>query len=49
MFICRFLSDNVCPPKLTGEGGNGSLIERSARFVSLIPRKYACKMLEGTE
>jgi hypothetical protein len=49
IFICRYLSDNVSPPKLTGEGGSGSLIERAARYVSLIPRKYTCKLLSGTE
>lgn len=49
IFICRYLSDNISPPKLTGEGGSGSLIERAARYVSLIPRKYSCKLLEGTE
>ena len=48
-FICRYLSDNISPPKLTGEGGAASLIERCARFVSLIPRKWDCKLLEGTE
>lgn len=25
------------------------MIERAARYVSLIPRKYNCKLLEGTE
>lgn len=47
VFICRYLSDAVSPPKL--QDGSGSLIERCARFVSLIPRRHNCRLLEGTE
>jgi hypothetical protein len=48
IFICRYLSDSICPPKLANEG-HGSMIERCARFVSLIPVKFNCKLFEGTE
>jgi hypothetical protein len=44
VFICRYLTDHILPPP---ELENS--IERCARFVSLIPRKYSCKLLENTE
>lgn len=44
IFICRYLSKNVAPPKFTDHQ-----IERCARFVSLIPRKYNCQLLQNTE
>lgn len=40
VFICRYLSDNCHPPPILEDS-----IERCARFVSMIPRKYNCKLL----
>lgn len=44
IFICRYLSRNVSPPSW-----EFNHIERSARFVSLIPKKYSCHLLQNTE
>jgi hypothetical protein len=44
VFICRFLGENIAPPPQFD-----CSIERCARFVSLIPKKYTCKLLENTE
>lgn len=44
IFICRYLSKNVAPPKF-----EFNPIEKAARFVSLIPRKYNCQLLQNTE
>lgn len=46
VFICRWLSSDITPPP---QLGNENLIERCARFVAMIPKKFSCKLLENTE
>lgn len=41
IFICKFLSSEIAPPPL----GPDNLIERCARFVGMIPKKFTCKLL----
>jgi hypothetical protein len=45
IFICRFLSKNIAPPS----SFTNYPIERTARFVSMMPRKYNCHLLQNTE
>jgi hypothetical protein len=47
-FISRFLVD-IEPPSLRSNEFPEKLIERIARFVSLIPHKSICKLLDNTE
>ena len=46
IFICKYLSLGICPPPSLG---NDHSIERAARFVSLIPKKFNCYIMENTQ
>ena len=46
MFICKYLSSDIAPPP---GFGTENLIEKCAHFVSLIPKKFQCKLMENTE
>ena len=48
VFISRFICD-ITPPPLRKEDEPEKWIERTARFVSLIPYKSSCKLLDNTE
>lgn len=47
-FISRFIVDVEIPP-FRNERNPESTIERAARFVSLIPHKPFCKLMDNTE